>query len=176
MTATEADKRLRLFVLPVLVGLLQCSPSLRPGDPQPTPTQLECFEKKVRPVLVAQCFQCHSAGKKRSGGLLLDSRAGLLKGGDTGPAIVPGHPEKSLLVTAIGYQDRPKMPKRSKLPDEQIADLTAWVKMGAPWPDGGATTTVVSPKTFDLEQRKKHWSLQPLTKAPPPQVKDREWP
>jgi hypothetical protein len=147
----------------------------RGADPKPTPEQAEFFEKKVRPVLVAKCFACHSADKKRSGGLLVDSRAALLKGGDTGPAIVPGDPDKSLLVVAIGYQDTPKMPKRSKLPDEEVADLTAWVKMGAPWPNS-KTETVVAPKEFDLEERKKHWSLQPLARVAPPQVKNKDWP
>src|SRR5262245_19749369 len=74
---------------------------------------LEFFEKKVRPVLVANCQGCHSGTKKR-GNLLLISRAGLLKGGDTGPAIVPGSPEKSLLVQAISYRDHLRMPPRSK--------------------------------------------------------------
>src|SRR6516164_2378478 len=167
--------RPRLFVLSALLGLLACAVPARAADPKPTPEQVEFFEKKVRPVLVSQCFPCHSAGKKRSGGLLLDSRAGLLKGGDTGPAIVPGDPGKSLLVTAIGYQDIPKMPKRTKLPDEQIADLTAWVKMGAPWPDD-KTVADNTPKPFDLEARKKHWSMRPLAKVTPPQVKYRDWP
>ena len=78
----------------------------------------------------------------RRGGLLLDSRAAMLEGGDNGPAIVPGDPGKSLLVKVIGYDDEPKMPKDGKLPGQQIADLTAWVKMGAPWP--GADKGVVA--------------------------------
>jgi hypothetical protein len=156
-------------------ALLLVATSARAADPKPTPEQAEFFEKKVRPVLVSQCFPCHNAGKKRSGGLLLDSRAGLLKGGDTGPAIVPGDPAKSLLVTAIGYQDIPKMPKRTKLPDEQIADLTAWVKMGAPWPDD-KTVADNTPKPFNLETRRRHWSMQPVAMVTPPQVKDKDWP
>ncbi len=167
--------RLRSLVLLGLFGLLACTASSRAAEPKPTPEQVEFFEKKVRPILVSKCFECHSAGTKRSGGLLLDSRAGLLKGGDNGPALVPGDPEKSLLVLAIRYDDIPKMPKRSKLPDQQIADLTAWVKMGAPWPNSG-TETVGGPKAFNLAERKKHWSFQPLAKVMPPSVKDKDWP
>ena len=164
----------RSSLLVVSVLFIAATPG-RGADPKPTPEQVEFFEKKVRPVLVAKCFACHSADKKRSGGLLLDSRAGMLKGGDTGPAIVPGDPDKSLLVIAIGYKDTPKMPKRSKLPDEEIADLTAWVKMGAPWPNSTAET-VVAAKEFDLEERKKHWSLQALVKVAPPAVNNKDWP
>src|SRR5262249_47048878 len=102
-----------------------------------TPDQLEFFEKKVRPVLAQHCFECHSTkSKKVKAGLLVDSRAGLLEGGDNGPAIVPGDPDKSRLIEAVRYTNNDwKMPKKGKLPDAIIADLTAWVKMGAPWPD-----------------------------------------
>jgi hypothetical protein len=165
----------RSALLLVVAALWVAGAPALAAEPKITPEQVEFFEKKVRPVLVSSCFPCHSADTKRSGGLLLDSRAAMLKGGDKGPAIVPGDPAKSLLVKAINYDDRPKMPKRGKLPDEQIADLTAWVKMGAPWPDD-KNTTVVTPKPFDLEERKKHWSMQPVAKVAPPRVKDVDWP
>src|SRR4051812_22227623 len=91
------------------------------------------FESKVRPVLVEQCYKCHSAeaqaNHKLKGGLLMDSREGLLKGGDTGPAVVPGDPEKSLLMKVISWSDPDlQMPPKKKLADAQIADLTKWVK------------------------------------------------
>jgi hypothetical protein len=97
------------------------------------PEALEFFEKKVRPVLVQHCYECHSAmAKKLKGGLLIDSRAGMLHGGDNGPALVPGAPDKSRLIEAIRYTKVDlKMPRNGKLPDAVIADLTAWVKMGA---------------------------------------------
>ena len=100
-----------------------------------TTQQTEFFENKVRPVLVSSCYKCHSTqAEKIKGGLLMDSREGVLKGGDTGPAIVPGNAEKSLLVKAIHYEDPDLQmpPKGNKLPDEQIADLETWIKMGAP--------------------------------------------
>src|SRR4051794_31996794 len=97
------------------------------------PAGAEFFEAKVRPALVQYCFECHSAkAKKHKGGLYLDSRAGLLKGGDNGPSMIPGKPEASKLVEAIGYRNVDlQMPPKGRLPDAVAADLTAWVKMGA---------------------------------------------
>src|SRR5262245_50689049 len=113
----------------------------------------EFFEKKVRPVLAEHCFTCHSdQAKKLKGGLRLDSRAALLKGGDSGAAIVPGEPANSLLLKAVGYKDVDlQMPPKGKLPDAAVADLTVWVKSGAAWP---GTTTAQGQGTksaFDLQ-------------------------
>jgi len=95
----------------------------------------EFFETRIRPVLVKNCFSCHT--NSQLGGLLLDTREHLLKGGQSGPAIVPGKPEESLLIRAISHADeRLKMPMGGKLTDQEIADLKTWVKMGAPWPAG----------------------------------------
>ena len=86
---------------------------------------IEFFEKKIRPLLADNCFKCHGNGKKK-GNLQLDSRAGLLRGGDSGPAIIAGQPEQSLLIKAIHYQDdNLRMPPRSKLADQHIADFAA---------------------------------------------------
>src|SRR5438045_2391676 len=97
---------------------------------------LEFFEKKIRPVLVQYCYECHSAdAKKLGGGLLLDSRDGVRKGGDTGLVIESGKPEESPLIIAVRYKDDSlKMPPKGKLPEAAIADLEAWVKIGAPDP------------------------------------------
>src|SRR5262245_7118856 len=98
---------------------------------------IDFFEAKVRPVLVEHCYSCHSAGipaKKLEGGLLLDSRDGLLKGGDTGPAFVSGKPADSLLVKALRYDGDLKMPPKGRLPDTVIADIERWIGMGAPDP------------------------------------------
>lgn len=140
----------------------------------------EFFEKKIRPVLIEHCYRCHSAeAKKPKGGLRLDSRAGLLQGGDNGPALVPGQPDKSRLIEAICYANvELRMPPKGKLPDPLIANFTAWVKMGAPWPATEAPKTVVKSKgDFDLAQRKRdHWSWQPIRSPAPPEVKDASWP
>jgi Protein of unknown function (DUF1553)/Protein of unknown function (DUF1549)/Planctomycete cytochrome C len=155
----------------LFLGLAWTSPAL--AGP-PSPEGLEFFEKRIRPLLSENCFKCHSAAKKQRGGLRLDSGAAILKGGDTGPAIIPGKPEKSLLLKAVGYKDADlRMPPKSKLPDSQIADLVAWVKMGAPLPaDAGAATGT---KIFDLEARKKHWAFQPIQVKPVPAVRNRAW-
>src|SRR5204863_6723534 len=103
---------------------------------QPTAAGVQFFESKIRPVLVKHCYKCHSAqAKKVKGKLRLDTRAGLLKGGETGPAIVPGRPIKSLLIKAIRH-DGLEMPKE-KLPAAVLADFVKWVRMGAPDPRDG---------------------------------------
>jgi cytochrome c553 len=139
---------------------------------------IEFFEKRVRPVLAAHCYKCHSAeAKKVKGGLRLDSRAALLTGGDSGSALVPGKPAESRLVEAVGYKNvELQMPPKGKLPDAVIADLAAWVKMGAPWP-GEASTSGPAKSAFDLARRKReHWAWQPLRAVQPPAVRDGAWP
>ncbi len=141
------------------------------------PGAIEFFEKKVRPVLVQHCYECHSAtAKKLKGGLRLDSRAGMLQGGDNGPALVPGQPDKSRLIEAIRYTKVDlRMPRNGKLPDAVIADLTAWVKMGAPWPDEKAVKKNTYSQ-FDLAKRKAaHWSWQPIRVPDVPKVQDAAW-
>jgi cytochrome c553 len=136
------------------------------------------FEKKVRPLLSARCYECHSADKKVKGGLRLDTRQGWAKGGDTGPAIVPGNLEKSLLITAVHYQDTDlQMPKKRKLPDEEIAILEQWVKMGAPDPRTGDEVAATKKQVgLSIEEGKKIWCYKPVAKVIPPVVKDTAWP
>ena len=126
--------------------------SPRPKSAQPTvaepaikPEQLKFFETKIRPVLMTTCAKCHaSTAEKVKGGLLVDSREGLRKGGDTGPAVVPGNLDESLLITAIRYKDDSlQMPPKTKLPDHVIADFEKWVQMGAPDPRGGFGSAAV---------------------------------
>lgn len=105
--------------------------------PKLTPQQLQFFEKKIRPVLGKHCYQCHSAkSEDLGGGLLLDSRAGVMTGGESGPSVVPGKPAQSLLISSLEFRDF-EMPPEGKLPDDVIADFRRWVKMGAPDPRGG---------------------------------------
>jgi hypothetical protein len=118
------------------------------------------FEAKIRPVLAGTCFKCHG-GKKTSGGLRVDSRAALLKGGESGPAIVPGDLARSLLIQAVRHvRDDLHMPPMQKLPDRTIADLETWVRQGAFWP------TVAWKKTPDMETQ--HWAFQAVKKVEPP--------
>ncbi len=98
--------------------------------PATNPQAVEFFEKHVRPVLVSKCQSCHGP-KRQQGGLRLDSGTALLKGSDNGAVLVPGQPDKSLLIQAIRYDRDVQMPPKGKLPEEAIAHLTTWVKMGA---------------------------------------------
>ena len=146
------------------------------NSPAPTRGQVEFFENKIRPILAERCYECHSAGaKKVKGGLLLDFRDGWMKGGDTGPAIVPGDPEHSLLIKAIRRTDEDlKMPPKNPLTAAQIADFAAWVKMGAP--DPREKPVVAAGKGVDFTEAKKFWSLQPPKDQSPPEIKEKSWP
>src|SRR6266850_5903038 len=107
--------------------------------PAVTPEQERFFEERVRPLLAANCLECHGA-KKQESGLRLDSRPALIEGGDSGErAVVPGDPDRSLLVKAINHLGDYHMPPKRKLGDEEIAALTEWVKAGVPWPAAQAS-------------------------------------
>jgi hypothetical protein len=164
-----------VFALAALLPL--GSPAARAADADGD----EFFEKRVRPVLVQHCHQCHATGKKVKGGLRVDSRAALLAGGDLGPAIVPGDPEKSRLVEAVRYGNTElQMPPNGKLPDAVVADLAAWVKRDAPWPAAGSAAAgggATDASGFDLQKRKReHWAWQPIRPQEPPAVRDVSWP
>lgn len=136
----------------------------------------EYFEKKVRPLLAARCHECHGPNKQKAN-LRLDSREAVLKGGDTGPAIVPGEPEQSLLVDAIRYGETYQMPPKSQLPADEIEVLVNWVRLGAPWgADRPSATGAAQGGVFDLKARAGHWSLQPIAAPKAPEVADASWP
>jgi hypothetical protein len=154
-----------ILILAVAAVPLLCSPQ---SQAAPDPAGIEFFEKKIRPIFVEHCYECHSAdAKKVKGGLLLDTRDGTLKGGDNGPALVPGNPDKSLMIKAVRYTDEDLQmpPKKKKLPPEKIADLEAWVKMGAPDPRTGSLTSF-APTAKD------HWAFKPVRQPEPPRVKN----
>jgi hypothetical protein len=139
--------------------------------------RVEYFEKKVRPLLVANCYTCHSAETNSRGGLRVDDRNGLLAGGGRGPAIIPGKPEESLLIRAVSYTGKLKMPPGRRLSDDEVAILKNWIRGGAAW------TRVESPLRSDVHVaadyarlRKEHWAWQPLRNPQVPSVGDRAWP
>jgi hypothetical protein len=137
-------------------------------DPAVSPEAAEFFEKNVRPVLAESCFTCHGP-KLQQAGLRVDNLASLIKGTDGGKtALVPGDPDKSLLIQVLSHTGSVKMPPQGKLPQKSIDALTAWVKMGAPWPGGGAPAVAV-------KDPKKHWSFQPVRKPALPAVKNKAW-
>jgi len=162
-----------MFLIAVLV--LGMSAPLSAQETQFDAQQIEFFERKVRPLLAENCYSCHSqAAEENKGGLLLDSRAAILKGGDSGEAIVPGKPADSLLIGAVKYEDY-EMPPKGQLADDQIATLEKWVKMGAPWP-AEKEGVGLAIEEFDLEaRRKEHWVWQPIVKHPNPTVDDPRW-
>lgn len=162
------------FVSVALLGaLLLATSGLRAADP--SPDDIEFFEKKIRPLLVEACQKCHGA-EKQQGGLRLDSRDAAFKGGDIGAPIQPGKPAESLLIEAIRYDGDIKMPPKGKLEDEQIALLTEWVKRGAPWPSDRAVKPNAK-NDFDLAARKAaQWCFRPLQDPIPPTVQSNVWP
>lgn len=154
----------------LLIGLfLGCSGLSYPS----TTLANDFFETKIRPVLVEHCYSCHSSeaqkNKKLKGGLLLDTRAGVVKGGDSGPAVVPGKPLEGTLLKALRYTDEEmKMPPKGKLSDQVLADFEAWVKMGAPDPRDAAGP--VASGTMDLVKGRQFWSFQPVREYPVPTI------
>lgn len=158
------------------LGALCLAPLSHADEPKPAPKftreQEEFFETKVRPALFANCFGCH-ADQQQMGGLRLDSLEHIRAGNSGGPAVIPGEPDKSPLIQAIRYDGKVKMPPSGKLKPEEIAALTEWVKVGAPWPaKTTAGTGAVADKTTDA---KKHWSFQPVRRPALPRVTDAAW-
>jgi Protein of unknown function (DUF1553)/Protein of unknown function (DUF1549)/Planctomycete cytochrome C len=144
----------------------------------PTADQLHFFESRIRPLLIDHCYDCHNKDSDELGGnLLLDSRVGIIKGGDNGQVLMPGDPDNSLLMKAVGYKDPElKMPPDEKLADDQIADLAEWIRMRAPDPRTEDTAAVVKAKSeIDWDKARDFWSLRPLSKDQPPAVKNPLW-
>ncbi|MCO6453864.1 MAG: PSD1 domain-containing protein [Pirellulaceae bacterium] len=143
---------------------------------QPDRAGLEFFETKIRPVLTEHCYACHSAaaaekGKLR-GGLLLDTREATRQGGESGPAVVPGQPDESLLLSALRHEAF-EMPPKGKLPEAVIADFARWIELGAPDPRDGKP--LVAQSMIDIEAGRAFWSFQPLAQVEPPQAADDPW-
>jgi hypothetical protein len=134
------------------------------------------FEKKVRPLLAERCYECHSAEKKIKGGLNLDSREGWAKGGDTGPAILPGDTAKSLLLEAVRYANRDlQMPPKQALPPHELAILENWVRMGAPDPRN-ETSGAKKQAGLSVDKGREFWSYVPPRLPALPEVRDAAWP
>ncbi len=156
-----------------LVALVLCCWTVREvaAEDAPSPAALEFFEKKVRPLLVDHCYECHGE-KRQRGGLRVDTRDFLLKGTDNGPGLIPGKPDDSRLMHAVRYEDDLKMPPKAKLPQESIDILAEWIKQGAAWP---ASTPTAGTHSGDPVAWKSHWSLQPVRKPALPAIKNSGW-
>jgi hypothetical protein len=141
-----------------------------------TPEELEFFESEIRPLLVKECYSCHSASAPTiSGGMRLDSREGLIKGGESGPAIRPGDPAASRLVSLL--KGKPVlMPPTGRLPEDRIAALSKWIETDAPWPKELKRETDAS-DAFDIEARKRsHWAWKRVEDVSASPVHDSAWP
>ena len=158
-----------LFVIP---------PSAWAGDAAPVAGS-ERFEKKVRPLLAERCWQCHGAEKSK-GGLRLDSAEAVAKGGDSGPILVAGKPDESLLIKAVRYHDEIKMPPKGKLPDPEVLELVEWVQSGAAWPSVDlAKSSMDAPsnrRAASFDARDSFWAFQPMRDHAPPSVEAVAWP
>jgi hypothetical protein len=139
------------------------------------PAQTDYFEQHIRPLLAANCYGCHSAkAAKPMGGLMLDTKAGVLKGGASGaPAVVPGKPDESLIVNAVRGSGNLKMPPGRKLDASEIDALVEWIRMGAPDPRTESGTAAAAP--YDWEKAKQHWAFRPVSDPTPPKVAAPEW-
>ena len=133
------------------------------SGPTPTPAQTEFFEKRIRPLLAEFCHRCHSAdADPLKGGLRLDSRAELLKGGESGAVVIPGDPEQSRLVEALTWENPDlQMPPRRRLTAAQVADVAAWIRKGAPWPTESGLVPVAG-KSESAAKVRPHWAFQPV--------------
>ena len=173
------SERVRTVSIPLpalIAGVVWLQPLLlQAADEQPIdPDKLAFFENKVRPVLVEHCHACHGPDKQK-GGLRLDSLGAVTTGGDSGAAVEPGDSDGSLLISAISYADASlQMPPKGKLSDEQIANLTRWVKMGAPWPETPGAAGSTGPgirKTFEItDEDRNYWAYRPITRPQVPTV------
>jgi mono/diheme cytochrome c family protein len=162
-------RRLAATTLLILIGTTASTALAADSD-----EGLRLFREKVEPLLKRECYACHaSTAKELQGGLLLDSRQGILHGGDTGAAIVPGKSDESLLVQALRHQgDYAMPPEKPRLTESLIADVARWIDLGAPDPRTGE---VASPDQARLEQGRQHWAFQPVRRPPLPVVKNIAW-
>ncbi len=163
----------RFALIFALAGLLAQS---APVHAAPAASEIEFFEKSVRPILAEHCYKCHSAkSEKLKGELKLDSASAMLRGGKSGPAFIPGKPDESLLIKAVRYSDEElQMPPKYQLSKQSVELLEQWIKAGAPWP--GETPSVTTTAGNQKESGKHHWAFQPVTAKPPPAVHDVAWP
>jgi hypothetical protein len=176
--SSETPRAISPFLPLAFLPLVCLVAAMPPAWASPSPDAIAFFESKIRPVLAQHCYQCHSAEALRAGklkaNLLVDSRAGMMKGGESGAAVVPGKKEDSLLLAALKY-DGFEMPPSGKLPDDVIADFEKWIDMGAPDPRDEPAATLEE-RSIDVEQGRGHWSYRRLSPVSPPEVKNAAWP
>jgi hypothetical protein len=165
--------QLRFAVLPVC--LIASSACAGEAEPSVNATTVETFERRIRPLLSEHCYPCHSLkAKKQHGGLQLDTAQSLKRGGDSGAVLVPGNPEKSLLIAVVRHEGDVHMPPKGKLSDRELDALTEWVKRGAFFPDSGAQEPSTS-GSIDYIEGRQFWSFQPVQQQALPALADHAW-
>jgi len=148
----------------------------QPNAANGNPKGIEFFEKNIRPILANNCYQCHSADARNlKGGLFLDSKQGILNGGNSGPVIIPGKPSESRLLAAINHEGKLKMPPKRKLPERVMSNFSKWIAIGAPDPRVTNSNNPVKSK-IDLDEGRKFWAFIPPNKTKAPNVKNSAWP
>jgi cytochrome c553 len=174
--------RIHLLTPPLVLSLaLAATTGAAAADPAAVataadPAQIEFFEKKIRPVLVRECYECHAADSKvLQAGLRLDNRDGMMQGGDGGPVVVPGNAKKSGLIAALKHEST-EMPPKGRLPDDVIADFEHWINQGAADPRDGTATATAATTTIDVEKGRQFWAFVPPRAHPRPAVRDASWP
>ncbi|MBT7255465.1 MAG: DUF1553 domain-containing protein [Planctomycetaceae bacterium] len=173
--ANMRNHLLEIFIVCLFVTHSISGWSQENDNAEPTAVDVEFFEKNIRPVLSSECYQCHASDSKQiKGGLVLDSRAGIRRGGDSGPAVVPKNLGESLIIDALKH-DSFKMPPKGKLPEKVILAFETWIEMGAPDPrDGGE----LARSKIDFDKEREHWAYRPVSL--PAQtgltVKNTKWP
>lgn len=165
---------LRAFHLLVAVtAALAAAPRWSRADDSTTSD--EFFEREVRPLLAEKCYSCHGKGQNK-GKLSLDSRAGMMAGGESGAAVVAGKPDESLLVEAVRYTGDIQMPPDGKLSAREIAVLEKWVQLGLPWPAEDASSVQIRSAGEISPQDRQFWSFRPIANPQPPVVRQKDWP
>lgn len=164
----------RLLTLGGLISL--CGTMTHAAEPQPSREALDFFERRIRPVLVEHCYRCHAEDAKIvRAGLVVDSRVGLIAGGESGPAIVPGKPDESLLMEALRFESY-EMPPTGKLPESVIADFETWIAMGAPDPRLPKGDPASRSGASERPRGEDHWAFAPVDPGPLPDVSSSHWP
>lgn len=183
MTRRPSPAGIRPTIVTVLLPLLSmCMPHAVARDAA-TEEGLAFFEKRIRPLLVTHCYDCHSADSRQiKGGLRLDSRQSLTAGGDSGQVVIPGKPDESLLFQAVRYDGSfSDMPPKGKLPDRAIQDIRRWIQMGAPMPGRQEENSETGPghqpqQRVDIAAGRSHWAFQTAVSRPIPAVSSHDWP
>jgi hypothetical protein len=178
------EKNLLLLIVVIAASVVGAAPAYAAEQLPDGRASVEFFEKEVRPLLVEHCLSCHGGAKNSKGQVVvkgkldLTSRDRLLKGGDSGPAAVPGDAGKSLLLQAVRYElDSPRMPPKGKLSDRQVATLTRWVREGLAFPEANASGAETIAGSFRItEAQRQWWAFQPLASVALPETKDATWP